>query len=116
MLVETVLYTLRVVSGHRGRSLQGAVNELGSRPGLRHGDGGPRAAGAERISGRREPYPEGQAEWTPQALGRRASHTRRDWPSPRPPGSHRGRNGGATGDFLDLPIAARRFAGSEFRG
>src|SRR5215510_12537240 len=97
-------------------AVRGTVNELGSRPGLRHGDGGPRAAGAERISGRREPHPEGQAEWTPQALGRRASHTRRDWPSPRPQGSHRGRNGGATGDFLDLPIAARRFAGSEFRG
>src|SRR5262249_39192477 len=45
-------------------AVRGTVNELGSRPGLRHGDGGPRAAGAQRISGRRKPHPEGQAEWT----------------------------------------------------
>src|SRR5262245_22984951 len=32
---------------------------LGADPGLRHGDGGPRAVGAERISGRRKPHPEG---------------------------------------------------------
>src|SRR5262245_48557502 len=109
MLVpETVLYTLRVVSGHRGRSLQGGRYGLGADPGLRHGDGGPRAAGAQRISGRRKPHPEGQAEWTPQALGRRASHTRRDWPSPRPQGSRRGRNGGAARHYPGLvPQACR---------
>src|SRR5262245_542707 len=68
---------------------------LGADPGLRHGDGGPRAAGAQRISGRRKPHPEGPTEGSTEALGRRASHTRRDWPWPRPQGSRRGRNGGA---------------------
>src|SRR5262245_65997164 len=89
-------------------AVRGTVNELGSRPSLRHGDGGPRAAGAQRISGRRKPHPEGQAEWTPQALGRRASHTPRDWPSPRPQGSRRGRNGGAARHYPGLvPQACR---------
>src|SRR5262245_17425208 len=89
-------------------AVRGTVNELGSRPGLRHGDGGPRAAGAERISGCREPYPEGPTEGSTEALGRRASHARRDWSSPRPQSPHRGRNGGATGHYPGLvPQACR---------
>ena len=38
------------------------TNGLGAHPGLRHGDGGPGAAGAERISGRRKSDPEGPVE------------------------------------------------------
>src|SRR5262245_38479003 len=37
---------------------RGEIDGLGTHPGLRHGDGGPGAAGAERISGRRKPNPE----------------------------------------------------------
>ena len=33
---------------------------MDANPGLRHRDGGPRAAGAKRIFGRRKPHPEGQ--------------------------------------------------------
>src|SRR5215510_15955396 len=118
MLVpETVLYTLRVVGGHRGRRLQGGRYGLGADPGLRHGDGGPRAAGAQRISGRRKPHPDGQAEWTPQALGHRASHTRRDWPSPRPQGSRRGRKVARPDTILGWyrKLVARKFDGSKAR-
>src|SRR5262249_40806164 len=84
---------------------------------LRHGDGGPRAAGAQRISGRRKPHPDGQAEWTPQALGHRASHTRRDWPSPRPQGSRRGRKVARPDTILGWyrKLVARKFDGPKAR-
>src|SRR5262249_16643677 len=36
------------------------MNGLGAHSGLRHGDGGPGAAGAERVSGRRKSDPEGK--------------------------------------------------------
>src|SRR5262245_16246236 len=109
MLVpETVLYTLRVVSGHRGRSLQGGRHGLGADPGLRQGTGGQRGAGVKRMSCRRKPHPAGQAEWPPQALRRRGSHGRRDWSSPGPQSPHRGRNGGEAGYYPGLvPQACR---------
>src|ERR1019366_6331399 len=44
---------------------------LGAHRGLRHRDGRPRAAGAERISGRRKPPPESPVERAAEALGRR---------------------------------------------
>jgi hypothetical protein len=47
-------------------------------PCLRYRDGGSRAAGAERISGRGKPHPEEPVEWAIEALGRRASHARED--------------------------------------
>ena len=50
------------------------TNGLGARPGLRHGDGGPGAAGADRISGRRKSDLEGPIEGAAEAVGRRASH------------------------------------------
>src|SRR5262245_52127685 len=50
------------------------TNGLGAHPGLRLGDGGPRAAGADRISGRRKPDLEGPVEGAVEAVGRRASH------------------------------------------
>src|SRR6202022_765747 len=56
------------------------TNGLGAHPGLRHGDGGPGAAGTERISCRRKSDPEGPVERAAEALGRRASHARRDRP------------------------------------
>jgi hypothetical protein len=51
-------------------------HELGAHPGLRHGDGGPGAAAAERISGCRKPDPEGQVDGAGEVLGRRASQVR----------------------------------------
>src|SRR5258707_13599324 len=45
-----------------------STNGLGAHPGLRHGDRGPGAAGAEGISGRRKSDPEGQPERAPEAL------------------------------------------------
>src|SRR5258708_7055380 len=56
----------------RRGSGQGARYGLGAHAGLRNGDGGPRAAGAERISGRREPHPQGATEWPAEAFGRHA--------------------------------------------
>jgi hypothetical protein len=63
---------------HRISTLSGAIDDviadgrgkggrygLGAHPGLRHGDGGPGAAGAERISGRRIPV------WSKNWNGRR---------------------------------------------
>src|SRR5262245_35781955 len=50
------------------------TNGLGAHLGLRLGDGGPRAAGADRISGRRKPDLEGPVEGAVEAVGRRASH------------------------------------------
>jgi len=41
---------------------------LGAHPGLRHRDGGPRTAGAKRISGRRKLHPEDPVEWPTEAL------------------------------------------------
>jgi hypothetical protein len=40
---------------------------LAAHPGLRHGDGGPRAAGPKRISGRRKPYPESSTDGSTEA-------------------------------------------------
>src|SRR5215831_11678841 len=57
---------------------KGAVYGLGAHPGLRHRGGGPRAAGAERISGHRKPHSEGAVERAAEALRRRASHAWRD--------------------------------------
>src|SRR5438309_4077439 len=48
----------RGLAGKRG----GETHGVGARPGLRHGDGGPRGAGAERVFGRRKPHPEGPVE------------------------------------------------------
>src|SRR5262249_40224932 len=70
--------------------------------GLRHGDGGPGAAGAERISGRRKSDREGPVERAAEALGCRASHARRDRSSIGPPGSRRGGQCGPAGDHPGL--------------
>ena len=48
---------------------KGSRYGLGAHPGLRHGDRRPRAAGAERISGRRKSHPEGAVERSTEALG-----------------------------------------------
>src|ERR1700730_1301341 len=60
------------------QSGQGDRYGLGAHPCLRYRDGGSRAAGAERISGRGKPHPEEPVEWAIEALGRRASHARAD--------------------------------------
>src|SRR6266545_4841767 len=73
---------------------QGGRYGLGARPGLHHGDGGSRTAGAERISGRRKPHPEGPVARTTEAFRRRASQARRDRSSSGPQGPRRGRNYG----------------------
>src|ERR1700751_415537 len=41
---------------------EGETHGFGAHPGLRHGDGGPRVAGAKRISGCRKPHPKGPVE------------------------------------------------------
>src|SRR6516164_2152620 len=76
----------------QGRSRRGDRYGLDAHPCLRYRDGGSRAAGAERISGRGKPHPEEPVEWAIEALGRRASHTRQDRPSPGPPSPCRGRD------------------------
>src|SRR5882757_8780281 len=64
--------------------------------------------GAERISGRREPHPEGAAEWSAEAFGRRARRARRDRSSPGPQGSRRRRDHRPTGHYPGLvPQACR---------
>src|SRR6185295_9846054 len=61
------------------------------------------------ISGRRKPHSEDPAERTAQALGRRASHARRDWSSPRPQSPRRGRNCGEARYYPGLaPQACRQ--------
>src|SRR5258708_34858850 len=62
------------------------TNGLGTHSGLRHGDGRPRAADADRISGRRKSHPEGPGEGAAEALGCRASHARRNRSSIGPQG------------------------------
>ncbi len=54
---------------HRGSAQRGRYG-LGAHAGLRHKDGGSRAAGPERISGHRKPHPERPAERPADALGR----------------------------------------------
>src|SRR5215472_7255860 len=54
--------------------LASRTNGLGAHSGLRHGDGGPGAAGADRISSRRKSDLEGPIEGAAEAVGRRASH------------------------------------------
>src|SRR6516164_7307450 len=76
----------------QGRSRRGDRYGLDAHPCLRYRDGGSRAAGAERISGRGKPHPEEPVEWAIEALGRRASHAREDRSSPGPPSPCRGRN------------------------
>src|SRR5262249_40033267 len=56
------------------------TNGLGAHPGLRLGDGGPRAAGADRISGRRKPDLEGSVEGAGLGGWRRGGPGR--WHSP----------------------------------
>src|ERR1700722_14261001 len=74
------------------QSGQGDRYGLDGDPCLRYRDGGSRAAGAERISGRGKPHPEEPVEWAIEALGRRASHAREDRSSPGPPSPCRGRD------------------------
>src|SRR4029450_7002132 len=55
----------------RGGSVgKGEADGLGAHPGLRHGDGGPGTAGAERISGRRKSDPQGAVERYPSGEDR----------------------------------------------
>src|SRR5215471_5578576 len=61
------------LSSHReDRCGAGGGNGLGAHAGLRDGDRRSGAAGAERISGCREPHPQGASEWSAEAIGRRA--------------------------------------------
>jgi Homeodomain-like domain len=66
------------------------------------------AAGAERISGRRKPHPEGPAERSIEALGCRASHPRRDRSPPGPQGFGPSRNCGPAGHHPGLVPQASR--------
>src|ERR1700730_18507892 len=65
------------------------TNGLGALAAVRNGDGGPGAAGAERISCRRKSNSKGPVERAAEALGRRASHAGRDRPSTGPQDSQR---------------------------
>src|SRR6516225_8731066 len=73
----------------QGRSRRGDRYGLDAHPCLRYRDGGSRAAGAERISGRGKPHPEEPVEWAIEALRHRASHARKDRSSPGPPSPSR---------------------------
>src|ERR1700722_13866119 len=55
------------------QSGQGDRYGLGAHPCLRYRDGGSRAAGAERTSGRGKPHPEEPVEWAIEALSRTPS-------------------------------------------
>ena len=76
--------------------------------GLRDGDGGSGAAGAERIPGGRESHHEGPAEWSAEAVGRGARRAGRDRSSPGPQGSGRRRHRRSAGHDLWLVSQARR--------
>src|SRR5215831_4361358 len=83
------------------------TNGLGAHPGLHHWASGPGAAGADRISGRGKSHPEGPVERATEALGRRASHARRDGASIGPQGSRRGGQCGPTRHHPGLVPQAR---------
>src|SRR6516164_8565529 len=69
----------------QGRSRRGDRYGLDAHPCQRYRDGGSRAAGAERISGRGKPHLEEPVEWAIEALRHRASHAWKDRSSPGPP-------------------------------
>jgi len=96
---QTVRYNFWAINDARAAagSGKGAVYGLGAHPGLRHRGGGPRAAGAERISGHRKPHSEGAVERAAEALRRQASHAWRDRSSLGPQTPCRGRNCGEAG-------------------
>ena len=101
----------------RGRCWAGGGYGLGAYPGLGDGDGGPGAVGAERVSGRREPHPQGAIEWSAEAFGRRARRARRDRSSAEPQGSRRRRDHSPTGHYPGMVSQACRpqFDGSKAR-
>ena len=63
----------------------GGVYGLGAHPGLRDGDGGPGAAGAERTPGGRKPHHAGPAERSTEAARRRGGNCVQAPARPRPP-------------------------------
>src|SRR5215470_16184261 len=110
---QTVRYNFWAINDARAAagSGKGAVYGLGAHP------GGPRAAGAERISGHRKPHSEGAVERAAEALRRRASHAWRDRSSLGPQTPCRGRNCGEAGHHPGWyhKLVARKFDGSKGR-
>ena len=116
---RTVRYNFWAINDARAAagSGKGAVDGLGAHPSLRHRGGGPRAAGAERISGHRKPHSEGAVERAAEALRRRASHAWRDRSSLGPQTPCRGRNVAKPDTILAWyrKLVARKFDGSKGR-